>query len=154
MQSLQKIKENALQKLKSHMVDRPDVDVSHPRSEPQSEDPVTAFLSHPHPRKLPGPWRTGWALSFHSQFSGADWSRSGTGDLAYRLKYQEDLSVLPVLVGQAAELITQHPELARVDAVIPVPPSKQRLNDPVSSFAKALAQHLGLSYSPVLIKSR
>ena len=128
--------------------------ISPTRGAQEEEDPVSLFLSHPHPRKLPGPWHAGWALSFHSQFSGADWSRSGTGDLAYRLKYQEDLSVLPALVEQAAELITQHPELARVDAVIPVPPSKQRLNDPVSSFAKALAQHLGLSYSPVLIKSR
>ena len=118
------------------------------------EDPITAFLSRPHPRQLPGPWSVGWALGFHSQFTGADWARSEAGELAYRLKYQGDLSVLPALVEQATTLIADHPELAQVDAVVPVPPSTLRLNDPVSSFAKALAQRLGLGFLPVLIKSR
>lgn len=119
-----------------------------------SEDQIAVFLSRPHPRQLPGPWSAGWALGFHSQFAGSDWSRSETGELAYRLKYQGDLSVLPALVEQAMVLITDHPELAQVDAVVPVPPSTPRLHDPVSSFAKALAQRLGLAFLPVLIKSR
>jgi ATP-dependent DNA helicase RecQ len=119
-----------------------------------TEDPITAFLSRPHPRQLPGLWSAGWALGFHSQFAGSDWSRSETGELAYRLKYQNDLSVLPSLVEQAMVLIADHPELAQVDAVVPVPPSTPRLHDPVSSFAKALAQRLGLAFLPVLIKSR
>jgi len=124
----------------------------HPVSPP--EDLVAAFLSRPHPRHLYGPWDAGWALGFHSQFTGADWARSEAGELAYRLKYQGDLSVLPALVEQATTLIADHPELAQVDAVVPVPPSTLRLNDPVSSFAKALAQRLGLGFLPVLSKSR
>lgn len=115
---------------------------------------VEAFLSRPHPRQLPGIWDAGWALDFHSQFAGANWNRSETGELAYRLKYQGDLSALPALVEQAMTLIADHPELALVDAVVPVPPSRLGLNDPVSSFAKALAQRLGLELLPVLIKSR
>jgi ATP-dependent DNA helicase RecQ len=119
-----------------------------------AEDPVAAFLSRPHPRQLPGPWSTGWALGFHSQYAGANWNRSETGELTYRLKYQGDQSVLPLLVEQATALIAEHPELAQVDAVVPVPPSTPRANDPVSSFAKALAQKLRLPYLPALVKSR
>lgn len=115
---------------------------------------ISSFLSKSHPRKLPGPWKSGWALDFHSRFSGADWGRSETGELAYRLKYQNDLSVLPQILDHAAAVISQHPELAQVDAVVPVPPSIPRLNDPVSSFAKGLSKRLNLAFLPVLIKSR
>jgi ATP-dependent DNA helicase RecQ len=120
----------------------------------QSEDPVAAFLSRPHPRQLPGAWDAGWALGFHSQFSGADWARSETGELAYRLKYQGDFSVLPELVEQANGLMSAHPELLQVDGIVPVPPSTPRGRDPVSSFVEALAQRIGLESLPVLIKSR
>ena len=119
-----------------------------------TEDPVASFLSRPHPRQLPGPWSSGWALGFHSQYAGASWSRSGTGELAYRLKYQGDLTVLPQLVEQALALIGEHPELAQVDALVPVPPSTPRPNDPVSNFSKALAQKLKLPYLPIVVKSR
>ena len=120
----------------------------------QSLDPVAAFLSKPHPRQLPGAWDAGWALDFHSQFTGSDWSRSGIGELAYRLKYQGDLTVLHALIEQAAALLEEHPELARVDVLTPVPPSTPREHDPLNTFAQALAKHLGLAYLPVLIKSR
>ena len=116
------------------------------------DDPIAAYLARSHPRKLPGPWRIGWALEFHSQFSGGEWKRSRTGELAYRLKYQGDRSVLPGLIDQALELGANHPELFQVDAVIPVPPSVQRSNDPVSSFASLLAKRMGLRYLPALKK--
>ena len=122
------------------------VGIDRPYAAAQSEDPVAAFLSHSHPRPLLGPWHVGWALSFHSQFAGADWNRSKTGELAYRLKYHCDLTALPELVEQAAALIADHLELAEVDAIVPVPPSIQRSIDPVSSFAKALAQQLNLAF--------
>ncbi len=109
---------------------------------PGSEDSIEEFLNRPHPRPLPGPWKVGWALGFHSSFSGADWSRSGVGELAYRLKYQCDLTVLPSLVGQAATLIKAHPELAQVDAILPVPSSTQRQVQPVNVFASALAEEI------------
>lgn len=137
------------QEEKGHLILGKIVTVEHP-----SIDPVAAFLSRPHPRQLSGPWNAGWALGFHSQFTGVDWSRSEAGELAYRLKYQEDLSALPALVEQATALIADHPELAEVDAVVPVPPSKPRSHDPVSSFTNALAQQLDLEFLPVLIKSR
>ena len=93
-------------------------------------------------------------MGFYSQYSGADWSRSEIGDLVYRLKYLEDMSVLPALVEQALELIKEHPGLAQVDAVLSVPPSVPRVNDPPGCFAIALAERLGLAYLPDLVKAR
>lgn len=116
------------------------------------DDAIAAYLARPHPRKLPGPWRIGWALEFHSQFCGGEWKRSSTGELAYRLKYQADRSVLPALINQAVELGADHPDLFQVDAIIPVPPSVQRPNDPVTSFASLLAERMGLNYMLALKK--
>jgi ATP-dependent DNA helicase RecQ len=119
-----------------------------------SGNDVAAFLSRSHPRPLPGPWHIGWALGFHSRFAGAEWSRSPVGELAYRLKYQNDLTALPPLVEQALALCAEHPELADVDAVVPVPPSTPRPFDPVSALADALGTGLGRPVRPVLVKTR
>lgn len=147
---------DAIKRLSSseEKIRRSSVGMDRPYPATPPEDPVAAFLSHSHPRPLTGPWQVGWALGFHSQFAGADWNRSKIGELAYRLKYQCDISVLPELVEQAVALVADRPELAEVDAIVPVPPSKLRPNDPVSSFAKALAQQLNLAFLPVLTKSR
>jgi ATP-dependent DNA helicase RecQ len=119
-----------------------------------SENDVTAFLSRPHPRPLTGPWHAGWALGFHSRFAGAEWSRSPVGELAYRLKYQNDLSALPPLVEQALALCAEYPELADVDALVPVPPSTPHPFDPVSALADALGTRLERPVRPVLVKTR
>ncbi len=50
------------------------------------DDPVTDFLSRPHPRLLKGPWLAGWALGFHSRYDGDVASRSLIGDLVFRYK--------------------------------------------------------------------
>jgi ATP-dependent DNA helicase RecQ len=144
----------AIKKLRPHNIKTFTNGYLVPSSLEHPNNPVNDFLSRAHPRKLPGPWKSGWALDFHSQFVGAEWKRSQTGELAYRLKYQEDLTVLPALVDQAEILVSQHPELAQVDAVIPVPPSTPRLNDPVNCFTQAFAQRLNLKYQPILEKSR
>src|SRR3990170_2068732 len=124
------------------------------RYSPAREDPINEFLSHPHPRPLPGPWQAGWALDFHSRFSGAEWKRSVVGELAYRLKYEGDLSALPPLVEHTLALLAEHPELTQVDAIVPVPPSTPRPADPVSLFAESLAERLGLAVLPALVKTR
>ena len=119
-----------------------------------TEDAINQYLSRSHPRPLPGPWQAGWALDFHSSFTGSDWKRSQAGELAYRLKYEGDLEAIPALVDQSLALITEHPELAQVDAILPVPPSTPRSTDPVSAFATVLAQRLELTMLPALIKIR
>ena len=51
-------------------------------------DPGAAFLAHPHPRRLSGPWLAGWALDLHSSFDGDRSRRSAVGDLVVRYKYR------------------------------------------------------------------
>jgi ATP-dependent DNA helicase RecQ len=119
-----------------------------------SSDSIESFLNKSHPRPLTGPWRTGWSLGFHSRFSGGDWSRSDVGDLTYRLKYQGDLAALPTLVEQTLEVIAAHPELAQVDAVLPVPPSRQRETDPVRAFCVALSDKIEAPMQTIVVKTR
>jgi ATP-dependent DNA helicase RecQ len=119
-----------------------------------SDESIKKFLSRDHPRQLSGPWNTGWALGFHSRYQGSEWTRSPVGELAFRLKYQGDFNAIPPLVQKIKDLIQDHPEIAQVDAVIPVPSSVQREKDPVSSLASEIAKQVKINYWPVLAKSR
>jgi len=117
---------------------------------PEIED----FLNRSHPRQLKGVWHSGWSLGFHSQFSGDHWSRSRVGDLAYKLKYLADRSVLPELVEISLELFNQHPELIDVDAILPVPSTSNRAFDPVLAFCDALSERIRRPVLAVLQKTR
>ena len=115
---------------------------------------IDLFLSKHHPRPLAGSWHTGWALDFHSRFSGEDWSRSVVGDLAYQLKYQGNSTVLPALVDHTLDLFAAQPDLKNFDVIIPVPPSKQRETDPVLAFCGALSDKIKVPVQPVITKTR
>jgi ATP-dependent DNA helicase RecQ len=123
---------------------------THQDPQPATPDPsdIAAFLARPHPRPLQGAWDVGWALDFHSRFSGSQWQRSGVGELVHRLKYQNARAALAPLVEHALTLCNEHPELADVDAIVPVPPSSPRPSDPVRTFAAALSAKLN---KPVLL---
>lgn len=122
-------------------------------SEP--EDPITAFLSRPHPRPLKGPWLAGWALDFHSRFEGNTQVRGIIGDLVYRYKYENRHQLAAELARLWAELLAEHPELPKPNAVIPVPPSTRREFDPVTQLARALAGQLGIPVlTSTLLKTR
>lgn len=127
---------------------------SQSRTQSPSDDSITQYLSSSHPRPLTGPWHTGFALDFHSNFAGADWNRSLIGDLAYRLKYQSDASALPVLVDQAHRLLKRHPEMDQFDILIPVPSSAQRNFSPVHEFCKALSVSCGRPMQTFIMKTR
>ena len=114
-----------------------------------------AFLSRPHPRPLPGPWLAGWALDFHSRYDGDIASRSLIGDLVFRYKYNGEQTLAPELARRWTELLAAHPELPACEAVIPVPPSQQRVSDPMTVLAQALAVQLRIpAWTNVLIKTR
>ena len=125
-----------------------------PKSEPGKTDDIAGFLSRSHPRELRGPWAAGWALDFHSRFSGTNWSRSQAGDLAYRYKYGGQQRLVETLADQLAGLIADHPELDQVDALVPVPPSSPREFDPVSALCDALSRQLELPAQCALVKTR
>jgi phosphoribosylpyrophosphate synthetase len=122
--------------------------------QPPAEDQIAAFLARSHPRPLTGPWNIGWALDFHSRFSGADWDRSQIGELAFRLKYRQDQTALPDLVKHLLAFCADHPVLTDVDALVPVPPSTPRAFDPVGALADALGTCLGRPVRRVLTKTR
>lgn len=118
-------------------------------------DEISAFLSRPHPRPLNGPWLAGWALDFNSRFSGADHSRSEIGELVYAYKYRGERRLAHDLASRWAELLANHPELPKPDAVIPIPPSTRRDFDPVTLLAQSLAGQLSIpALTDTLVKTR
>ncbi|MGB8646524.1 MAG: HRDC domain-containing protein, partial [Anaerolineae bacterium] len=119
------------------------------------DDPETDFLSHPHPRPLTGPWLVGWALDFHSHFDGDTANRGIVGELTYRYKYCGEQQLAGELAGRWVELLAKHPELPRLDGVIPIPPSTARLFDPVTALAEATGKRLEIPVlRGVLLKKR
>ena len=76
------------------------------------------------------------------------------GDLTYRLKYQGDASVLEDLVEQAAALMALHPDLCKVDFILPVPSTTQREINPVHLFSEALGRRTGIDVKTIAAKSR
>ena len=105
------------------------------------------------PRKLTGPWDGGYALDIHtvsSTFLGNDslgrarfdTVRSPIGDLLYRLKYQRDQTAIQPLVETVATFLQTRKTL--IDAIVPVPPSNVRANQPVIRIVNALSERLKL----------
>jgi hypothetical protein len=127
------------------------------RKQPPSHerDAIAAYLARSHPRPLRGPWEAGWALDFHSRFSGAAWERTEVGELAYRFKYGGEVDLAGELADRLLQLIRDHPEFARLDVVLPVPSSQPRATEPVHLLATALARRLGVSVrTDWLVKTR
>jgi adenine/guanine phosphoribosyltransferase-like PRPP-binding protein len=124
-----------------------------PNSHPTT-DAITSYLSTSHPRPIKGNWSIGFALDFHSGYKGADWNRSGIGDLVYRLKYQSDASVLPKLIEQTRNLFAAQPEMNHFDVIIPVPSSTPREFSPVHEFCKALSGAVGKPVQTCVVKTR
>ena len=140
---------NSKQKNRIHSIYSDDVS-----KERNSDESIKKFLSRDHPRQLSGTWDAGWSLGFHSRFQGSDWRRTPVGELAFRLKYLGDFSVIHLLIQKINELIQVHPKIAQVDAIIPMPSSIQRKKDPVSILARELAKQIEVNFWPVLVKSR
>jgi predicted amidophosphoribosyltransferase len=104
-----------------------------------------------HPRRLRGPWDAGFALDIHtvrSNYLGNDQyghprfdtKRSPIGELLYRLKYKRDQTTIePIVEAIVGFLGTQH---SPIDAIVPVPPSNVRTNQPVTLIVAALSKRL------------
>jgi competence protein ComFC len=104
------------------------------------------------PRRLQGSaWIEGYALDVHvlsSSFVGYDEYgharfdnvRSPVGELLYQLKYRRDQTAVDQLAEAAESFLRSWKP--PIDAIIPVPPSLTRTNQPVTAVATALAQRL------------
>ncbi len=117
-------------------------------------DSISSFLSSSHPRPIKENWTTGFALDFHSAYKGADWNRSGIGDLVYRFKYESDASVLPKLIEHTRSLFAAQPEMNHFDLIVPVPSSTPRAFSPVHEFCKALSNAVRKPVQPCVVKTR
>ena len=104
------------------------------------------------PKCLRGSWDAGFALDKHTRSSvylGVDqWghdryetTRSPVGELLYELKYRSLQSGVEPLAEAAATFLAK---LWTVDAIVPVPPSNARTNQPVMAVADAIAARLGV----------
>ena len=102
---------------------------------------------------LIGKWKSGIALDVqtessvftgHDQFGHAtfDTTRTELGELLFRFKYRQDQSALPELVNAAAGFLSIH--RAKLDVLVPVPPSKMRTVQPVLVMAEAIGAKLEL----------
>jgi competence protein ComFC len=104
------------------------------------------------PRRLRGPWDDGYALDVHTrsstfleydQFGHArfDTMRSPVGELLYRLKYRHDHAAVAPLVDAIAGFYSPAWPPG-IDAIVPVPASVARKNQPVILIATALSERL------------
>jgi competence protein ComFC len=105
------------------------------------------------PIRIPGSWRQGYALDYHtlrSTFVGHDefghplfeTERSAVGEALYRLKYKSDYGPMDELVETTANFIEQW-EIT-FDWLLPVPPSRKRRYQPVLELARRVAVRLSL----------
>lgn len=96
--------------------------------------------------KIEGKWRVGYAFDLHtvaSTYLGPDQfghdrfdnTRSEIGELVYQLKYKNDQTTIPKIIG----LLSAIQGIEKFEAIIPVPSSnKARPYQPVDEIAKAL----------------
>lgn len=103
------------------------------------------------PKKIDGLWDEGFALDYHT--SGCDFvgfdennqesfasTRTAMGELYYRLRSKNDLTVIDEIAKTAAEFVRS--KNWSIDMVIPVPPSSPRIMQPVVVLAERLAKEL------------
>jgi competence protein ComFC len=110
------------------------------------------------PIEVRGAWTRGWTLDRHttsSTFLGYnehghaqyDTIRSPLGELLYQLKYRGQNTVDQVTDVMAGFFDTKPNGLAKIDIVLPVPPSTLRQIQPVIQIATAIAKKLGKAFS-------
>ena len=104
-----------------------------------------------HPKEIQGSWDQGYVLDVHTISSTIigynefgypefDTLRSEMGEMLYRLKYKGDKSVMAPIVESTAGFVKSWG--IKPDAIVPIPPSKQRTFQPVLELAAELARTL------------
>ena len=96
------------------------------------------------PQRLLGPWEQGWALDIYSHHAASTWQHTEIGRLILKYKYRGRIDLADRLADRILALMEQHTDLKAIDAIVPVPPSTERLYDPVSLLGQVLARRLGV----------
>jgi len=103
--------------------------------------------------RIPGRWRAGYVLDYHtlsSVYLGDDeyghpmfdTKRSEVGELLYRLKYRLDKGALDEIVEVASRFVQDWNP--RLTILVPVPPSRARVEQPVHLIAERLGTTIGI----------
>lgn len=115
------------------------------------------------PIRITGNWVRGYALDLHTVSSvhvGVnesghdvfDTKRSELGELLYRLKYSADKSAAAEIISTAANFLK--PSCAKLDLIVPVPPSGVRAVQPVIIIAQGIGAALGLPVADCITTTR
>ena len=103
------------------------------------------------PKEIKGPWDKGYVLDKHTISSTLigynefghpefDTQRSELGELVYRLKYKGDKTTVTPIAEAIAEFVKKIG--LDIDVIVAVPPSKQRLTQPLFEIVEALGKLL------------
>lgn len=114
------------------------------------------------PIQLYGSWDEGYALDIHvikSEFLGNDEFgyphfdniHSEVGEAIFQLKYRNNSYLLDELVQAACDFIKNRWQI-NIYGIVPVPPSQERVNQPVFQVAEKIANILGVHYSSKFFK--
>jgi competence protein ComFC len=108
------------------------------------------ILAKINPQVIRGKWRVGRALDVHtvsSNYVGVDQfghdryetTRSEISELLYRLKYNQDTSVIPEITGTASSFLRTASKVQPIPfhVIVPVPASSPRPVQPVLLIAQA-----------------
>jgi len=113
------------------------------------------------PREIKGCWDQGYVLDVHTISSTMigynefghpefDTLRSELGEMLYRLKYKGDKGTITPVAEAVAGFVRSWGILP--DAIVPMPPSKQRSFQPVVEIAKELAKTMNIPLNTESLK--
>jgi predicted amidophosphoribosyltransferase len=111
-------------------------------------------------RQIVGNWTAGYALDKHtlsSTYIGDndfgrpqfDTNRSEAGEALFRLKFRGDWNQVPLLASAMVEEII--PRFPKPDLILPMPASNQRLRQPVTELARAIAALAAITVEETLL---
>ena len=110
------------------------------------------------PLKLNGIWDEGYALDYHtvsSEYLGEDpfgnkrfdTTYTEIGELLYRMKYNgrenNSLGILNLCIPFLDDWLSDK----QIDCILPMPPSEERITQPIFLIAETIANHYNISYS-------
>ena len=107
---------------------------------------------------IKGNWTAGWAMDLHTvscsknSDGSFDTVRSEIGELVYKLKYQHDNTTITNLSNMVATFMKSRRIFNYIDAIIPVPPSKDRSLQPVTAIALEAGKLVGKKVDTNYIK--